>query len=389
MQKKYLYLVAFAHLCCDLNPGALPAILPFFVTDYGMDYKQVAGIMFASSFLASILQPYFGYMADKKSYSWYITLGVTMSGLMLALTGFTKNYWLIFSAITFMGAASSIFHPEGARLINALAGEKKGSAMGIFSIGGNGGFGFGPLLAVAALSAFGMKGTAVFGVIALVVGTILHFTVPKMLEAVKEQQAKEKAEEEKLQFKPNPRENDWPSFRRLTVVIIARSIVQSAINSFLPLFCITVLATTKAVGSSTLSLLYMSGIVATMIGGWAADRFGYVRMLRYGALLLIPVLAAIVYSRNIYVVYAMVIPLSIALNGIYSPFVVLGQNYLAKSIGFASGVTLGLSSSAGGIVLPLLGWYGDKEGLVAVMTVVIGISCLCAAFSFMLKEPRS
>ena len=39
MQKKYLYFLAGAHLCCDINSGALPALLPFFVSYYGMDYK--------------------------------------------------------------------------------------------------------------------------------------------------------------------------------------------------------------------------------------------------------------------------------------------------------------------------------------------------------------
>ncbi|MFQ9866075.1 MAG: hypothetical protein ACLRWP_02670 [Bilophila wadsworthia] len=43
--------------------------------------------------------------------------------------------------------------------------------------------------------------------------------------------------------------------------------------------------------------------------------------------------------------------------------VVLGQKYLAKNIGFASGVTLGLATSMGGIVAR--GWIADGYGLPA------------------------
>jgi len=42
--------------------GALPAILPFFVSQYAMDYRSVAGLMFASCFLSSVVQPEFGWL---------------------------------------------------------------------------------------------------------------------------------------------------------------------------------------------------------------------------------------------------------------------------------------------------------------------------------------
>lgn len=67
LNKKYLYLLAAAHLSNDINTGSLPALLPFFVSFYGMDYTAIAGLMFASSFLSSIIQPLFGYLADKGS----------------------------------------------------------------------------------------------------------------------------------------------------------------------------------------------------------------------------------------------------------------------------------------------------------------------------------
>ena len=50
MNKKYLYMLSAGHLSVDINSGSLPALLPFFVSEYGMDYTSIAGLMFASSF---------------------------------------------------------------------------------------------------------------------------------------------------------------------------------------------------------------------------------------------------------------------------------------------------------------------------------------------------
>ena len=184
------------------------------------------------------------------------------------------------------------------------------------------------------------------------------------------------------------KENDWPAFARLFLVILFRSTLYASISSFLPLFCIQALGASNAVGSATLSIISISGIVATLAGGWLADRKGYVNTVRYGACLMVPCLAVIVLTQNIWGVYAMLIPMSFAMQGSYAAFVVLGQSYLAKSLGFASGVTLGLSFSLGGMVVPSLGWYADIYGIAPLMTVILMIAAACAAATFLLPEPK-
>ena len=386
MQKKYLYFMSAAHMCNDINSGALPAVLPFFVMYYGMDYKSIGGLMFASCFLASVIQPLFGYLADKGSRQWFMGFGVLVTGLSFSITGFLENYWAIFAAVTIMGIGSSIFHPEAARMVNSLSGKQRGSAMSIFSVGGNGGFGLGPLAAVAVITAFGMKGTALFGIVALVMGSALFILVPRIkrsAEAIQEEASASQPETARPEAK-----NDWHAFSRLTLVIVFRSIAFCGISSFLPLYCIQVLNSSAAVGSTTLSVLSIAGIVTTLIGGHLADRWGYVTVLRRGCVLLVPLLAAIVFVPNIWVVYAMLLPMSLAMQGPYSSFVVLGQSYLARSVGFASGVTLGLSFSVGGIVVPSLGWYADIHGITAVMTLLVLLSAVCAFCTFLLPKLR-
>ena len=51
---------------------------------------------------------------------------------------------------------------------------------------------------------------------------------------------------------------------------------------------------------------------------------------------------------------AVLIPISLGLFIIYSPMLVTGQNYLPNHIGFASGVTIGLAVTIGGVAAPIL-----------------------------------
>jgi MFS transporter, FSR family, fosmidomycin resistance protein len=55
------------------------------------------------------------------------------------------------------------------------------------------------------------------------------------------------------------------------------------------------------------------------------------------------------------VAFLLLIPAGITLYIPFSIMVSLGQLYLPGRVGMASGVTLGLAASAGGITAPLLG----------------------------------
>ena len=82
-------------------------------------------------------------------------------------------------------------------------------------------------------------------------------------------------------------------------------------------------------------------------------------------------------------------PLAIALFAPFSSMVVLGQRYLSKNMGFASGITLGVAVSVGGMFAPVLGWAADAWGSLALamhlLTPLAVIGAVCACF---LREPK-
>lgn len=389
MQKKHLYAMAGAHLCNDINSGALPALLPFFVTYRGMDYTDIGGLLFAGSFLASVIQPAFGFLADRASRQWFMGLGIMMCGVFLGLTGLMSSYWAIFASVTVMGIGSSIFHPEAARLVNRISGSHKGQGMSIFSVGGNAGFGLGPLLAVGLVYLFGLEGTLFFAAVGIGMGTMMLIWAPRIRRMAESKDPKtENSESKKEQTAESRSENDWGSFAKLTAVIIMRSVVSAGVRGFLPMFCIQILLVSHATGTATLSVLSVLGIISTLIGGRVADKIGYARTLKLGCLLLVPVIFLLVYCHMISAIYLLLIPLSLAVQGTYAAFVVLGQSYLGRNIGFASGITMGLSFSAGGCLVPVLGNFADNYGLENAMWILVGISAALALCAQFLPEPE-
>ena len=83
MELKKILLVSLGHLSCDINGGALPALLPYLATAHNFDYQACGTLAFAYSAMSSVIQPVFGLVADKFSRSWFIPLGILLAAVLL------------------------------------------------------------------------------------------------------------------------------------------------------------------------------------------------------------------------------------------------------------------------------------------------------------------
>lgn len=413
MDKKKILLLSLGHLSCDVNGGALPAVLPFLRASYGLSYQATGGLMFAYSCLSSIIQPLFGWLSDRFSKPWFIPLGVLLAGCGLAAVGFMRDYWAIFAAITVSGIGAALFHPEGARYANKVSGQSKGVGLSIFSIGGNSGFVLGPLLVTGCVGYFGMSGTAVFACLAVCMAAILlwqivHMTglaagaavVPVPSAPPTESAAGKTPQADAAPVAPVAGgadkdseilgRNNWREFSKLTVAIVARSTLFVGFNTFIPLYWVSAFGQSKAAGALALTFFCTCGVISNIIGGLLSDRYGCIRIIRLAFVLMAPVVFAFSLAGNLYAAFALLPFLGFVLYAPFSSLVVLGQKLLARNIGFASGVTLGLATSMGGMAAPCLGWIADNYGLARAIQCLGLVAVLGALFAFLLsssKEP--
>ncbi len=412
MNKKKIFLVSLGHLSCDVSGGAVPATLPYLRSSYGMDYQEAGGLMLAYSCLSSLIQPIFGFFADKIQKAWFMPLGIALAGLGLAMMGFMQNYWALFCAIAISGIGAALFHPEGARFANKVSGKSKGIGLSIFSIGGNSGFIIGPLLVMAFVGGFGMQGMLVFGIIGLGMGFVMLTQIiklasvktqetnfpqktesaPKVAEGMAEDPAGAEAAE--LALAPGTADepqdsltkpaNNWPEFAKLLVVIVSRSITFVGFKTFIPLYWVSAFGQSNTVGALALVIMSSFGVMFNIIGGLLSDRFGRVRVIRFSYTLMAPAVFAFSLVDNLWLAYAFLPLLGCVIYLPFSSQVVLGQELLSKNIGFASGITLGLATTMGGMFQPVLGWMADNFGLNAAIQCLAASAILGLIFAWLL-----
>ena len=159
MNWKALAILSIVHLITDVNQGALPALLPFFKESLNLSYTMAGGILLFGNLTSSVIQPFFGYLSDKRSLGWLLYAGPFIACLGMAATGLMPSYLLLVICVIICGFGVASYHPEGFKTAYFFTGEKKATGMSIFTVGGNLGIALGPILSLFLVTIYGLKGT--------------------------------------------------------------------------------------------------------------------------------------------------------------------------------------------------------------------------------------
>ena len=384
MDRRATLLLSAGHLFTDINQGAVPALLPFFVAEYALSYQQVAGLVFAGTIASSVVQPLFGRYADRSSSAWLMPVGIAAAGVGLALTGVFNSYWLMAAGLMLSGLGVAAFHPEAARSMNAAAGMRKATGMSVFSIGGTAGFALGPLLATGLMLAFGVRGAVWMALPAAAYAAVLLTQLPALPRLRHRQPPAAGAEAGAAASM-----DAWGPFGVLAGAITLRSVLFFGFNTFLPLYWIDVLGQSAAAGGAILSLWLGSGVIGSLVGGRLSDRYGARRVGLVSTLLIAPLVPVFVALRHPLPAGLLIVLMSILMTLPSSGLIVLGQDMVPNHVGVASGVTIGLSVSVGGASAPLLGWMADKFGIPTALGGLTAVPLVIAALLVILSRMRS
>ncbi len=361
MKRRAIALLAAAHLFDDVNQGVIPALIPFFIAERGFTIAAAAGLVFSSNITSSVLQPLFGFLADRRAAPWLVPSGLLLAGTGVALAGLAPTYALVLGAAAATGIGVAAFHPEAARQVYMHSGEKRAVAMSFFAVGGNLGFAIGPALATPLQIAFGLRGTILLVLPALAMASVL------VLKGIRDSRSNA-ASPQRL---PAAGPDRWPAFLRLSAPVVCRAIVFYGLNTFIPLYWIRNFGASKAAGGAALTLMLACGVAGTLAGGWLADRFGRRVVVLVSMLALVPLLAGFVSTSSRGLALALLVPIGLALYAPFSVMTVMGQEYLPGRVGTASGLTIGLAVTLGGLAAPLLGRVADLHGVRTAVTTLV------------------
>lgn len=366
----------------DVYQGAVAALVPFLVSERSYGYAAASGIVLAASLLSSVVQPLFGALADRWPMPWLIPLATAAAGLGVALVGLDAGYAATLAAVALSGLGVAAYHPAAARLVRTVGGPGHG-AMSWFALGGNIGFACAPLLVVGALALPGPAGWWLLAAPAAL-GVVLN-RPPSAKRSAAGRSAAGRAAATPPPAPPRLPRDDRRAFLRLSLVVVVRSVVFTGLSTFIALY-VRERGGGESAGAVALFALFAGSAGGTLLGGRLAARWGRVTTVHRAYAAAAPAVAGILFLP---------LPLvhvcaALAAAALYVPFslqVTLGQDYLPNRMGTASGVTLGLPVSVGGLASPLVGAAADAASLQTALLPLAALPLLAWGLARRLPEP--
>ncbi|MBS4176733.1 MFS transporter [Lederbergia citrea] len=362
-----LFAISGGHLFNDAIQAVVPAMNPIFVKTLNLSYAQIGWIAFVVNMTSSVMQPVFGYFADKKPTPFLLPLGMFMSMLGLIGFGLSPNFYVILASVFFIGIGSAVFHPEGSRVAYMAAGTRRGLAQSIYQVGGNFGQSLAPLFTAFIFVRFGQKGALGFTMVALM-GIILLLFVSKwyklQLETEIFKQSRKKNSESGSPIHPKIK----AAITLLVFLVFARSWYSAGIGNFYQFYLINDYGLSIKQSQLYIFIFMIAGVLGTFFGGPLADRFG-----RRNIIFLSMAGAAPLTILLPYVSLFWVIPIFFLIGFIitssFSVTVVYAQELVPKKIGMVSGLIVGLAFGMGAIGAVLFGTLADLYSIKFVMIV--------------------
>lgn len=361
-------LFMLGHFATDICHGSIPVILAYMYQAGRLDsYSAVALLMMANTLLNAVVQPFAGLLVDRSPRPYLMSVGLAMSFGGLMFLGVIENQLLLYVLIGINGLGSALFHPAGGKMAHTFGKAKLGKNMSIFSVGGNAGMAAGPFYFTACYVLFGLPATLCLCLPGLIMIAIYarknrYYTEICTLDLRHSaQQAPDEMPKENLR-----------GFAVLLVLLFLRSAGWYSFVSFLPLYYMHNLQLPDEIASLLNGVVCLCGVVATFLGGTVSDKIGFNRIIRLSSLLSVPFVAAFTFCTGAASATLFLIPFSFLYFAAMSPCVAIGQKFLSRHVGMATGFTIGLAMSFGGLIAPLMGALGDHYGIHAVMVAVSG-----------------
>jgi MFS transporter, FSR family, fosmidomycin resistance protein len=369
-------LLSSGHFATDFSNGALPALLPFLKDKFSLSYTAVGAVILASQASSSLIQPLFGLWSDRRGAMWLLPAGVAVAGVGIAVAADAPSYWLVLLLVLISGLGSAAYHPEGSKFAGFVSGRKRASGMSWFSIGGNLGFGVGPLVTTAVVVAFGLRGGLILAIPGLAVALALLVGASYLRSFAPTSGARRVVHGE----------DDMFAMKLLLSVIALRSVAWFGLITFVPLWEVS-LGHSKSHGNHLLALMLFAGGVGTLALGPLADRFGTRTVLLASVLATGPLVLVFVLVGGVPGVIALALT-GTCVVGTFGVTMVMGQEYMPRHVGTASGLVIGLSVGLGGVAAVALGRLADMSSLRTALFVAAGAPLLASALAFMLPPAR-
>jgi FSR family fosmidomycin resistance protein-like MFS transporter len=373
---KIILVLSLIHFAGDFYNSFIIPLLPLFIDKFSLTLAQAGLIIGLSRFLAFVVQPPVGYIADRHPSRFFALGGPLLVMVFIPLTGITPYFWMLVLFVCLGSVGSSMFHPTAAGMVEPYAGRHFGFAMSIFGMGGTLSFAIGPLFISWLVAAYGLSAMPFSMIPGFAVLVFLYRTVPvPQASTIKSQGFINSIKEI---FGPV-----WLPIVLILMVMTLRAYVSQSFMTFFPVMVARQGYSLVSIGA-LVSLFIVAGALSGLWAGHLSDRIGFKSVFICAHLLATPCMAAALYLHGFWIF------LFVFLSGFFIlatlPLgVALAQKLAPAGKSMASSLMMGLAYGMGGLLTPLTGKLADIfsiQPVLAALTIIPLLTVVLIGYLF-------
>jgi FSR family fosmidomycin resistance protein-like MFS transporter len=357
--------VSFSHLLNDMMQSLLPSIYPILKDEYALSFMQIGVITLTFQITASLLQPFVGYLTDKKPLPYALPLGMGCTLVGLLLLGYASSYAVLLIAAAMVGMGSSVFHPESSRVARLASGGRHGLAQSIFQVGGNVGSAVGPLAAAFIVLPHGQGSVAWFSGAALLAMLVL-FGVAGWYQSHRRARTKRTTAD----YVPPrlSRRQVATALLILLALMFSKFFYTQSLTSYYTFYLIDRFHVSVQT-SQILLFVYLGAFAAgTLAGGPIGDFIGRKRVIWVSILGPLP-FTLLLPHVDLFWTVALTVVIGVVLASAFSAILVYAQELVPGRVGMIAGLFFGLAFGMGGVGAAVLGELADRTSVEFVYAV--------------------
>ncbi len=385
-----IYLIGFGHGATHWVAQTFLILLPAITKDLGLSYFEaglLVSILHVSAFAANLGS---GVIVDVTGRKVILqVLSLVIGAAALAAFGLTGLYGVLVALVVLIGVTNNLWHPPAIAYIAEHYASIRGYALAIHATGASVGDMLAPLAAGALLAWFGWGGAAAINAVPVfaVAALCWIFLMPHDRPAAGIAVSRTGFGEYMAGLKRLVRRR---AVIGLCLMAALRSMAQTGLLVFLPLFLFDVLGVSPMVMGLAITGMHLGGVIVSPIAGILSDRIGRrpVVMGGLGASTVLIVALTLIDDQTIFV--ASVSVLGFALYAV-RPVIHAWMMDLAPADvrGSATSLLFG-TQSALSVLIPVIGGaVADSYGLRDVFYLIAGTMLLANLAVFALPRPEA
>jgi MFS family permease len=367
-----LWLITLGHTFTHWCPATFYLLLPFLVRELDLNYSQ-AGFLITARSAASILVNIPSGMAVDMigRRGLMMALALVWTGIPYFFIGLTHSYFWLAFLMALVGMGNYLWHPSAISTLSEKFPERRGFAIAIHAVGPNVGESIAPLLVGVLLLYFSWRNVLFLN---LIPGLVIAVVLWKFLFGKAEMQLKGKAGVSFSHYLSGiVSMGRNPHLLLLVCVAGMRSMTQSGLNTFLPLYLAHDLGLSSALVGLYISVAHTAGMISTPLAGVISDRSGRKPVLSTGLISTSIVLFVLAYFRVNWLFIAVLALLGFFLYAIRPVIWAWVLDLGPKDMG---GTTVSVFSGAQSLfssLSPVLcGFIADRWGILAAFYFLAG-----------------